>query len=435
MTAALLLLHGQLGISRNLTSLHQRFSLLQTEVDVEEYLLALYLRKVVRDGEVPSLLGSHFDISNSTVLSLHAILNEAPCQGIVAQIAEEVLIVYAYFALLGIHHLSPDVLILVGYLIGMRIELTVRTDDTITVEVVVARVVIVVIATIAIFYLAELFIAHLLRILDSHRLQELAVQALVNEIPVETTLEDWILAYQVPVFLQVTARITHGMVVLALDERHRTVRVLRILFTSTYRIVHRAEDIGTLASVSLLILNRTTLVLTLDPLVSLQEVIAHHGLVTHAPCYDRRMIEEHRHIVLVALHNLLGKHRFLGSCIIAIQETVTLLVSLGNHIDTILIAEFVPAWIIRIVAGADCVDIQALHNLDVLNHALHAQYVTSVWVNLMTVGTLDKHRLTIDKELLVLDFHLAETYLDRSHAIRIHSVLLLSTHQGNLQGI
>ena len=205
MTAALAFLHSQLGISHNLTSLHQRFSLLQTEIDVEEHLLALYLRKVVRDGEVLGLLGSYIDISDGTVLSLHAILNEAPCQGIVAQIAEEVLIVYTYFALLCIHHLSPDVLILVGYLVGMRIELTVRTDDTIAVEVVVARVVIVIIATVAIFYLAEFFIAHLLRILDGHRLQYLAVQALVNEIPVETTLKDRILANQIPVILQVTA--------------------------------------------------------------------------------------------------------------------------------------------------------------------------------------------------------------------------------------
>ena len=147
------------------------------------------------------------------------------------------------------------------------------------------------------------------------------------------------------------------------------------------------------------------------------------------------MIEVHGNIVLVALHNLLGKHRLLGSSIIAILETVALLVSLSNHIDTILIAELIPAWIIRIVAGTDSVDIQALHNLDILNHALHAQYVTSIWVNLMTVGTLDKHRLTVDKELLVLDFHLAETNLDRSHASRLHSVLLLSTHQGNLQCI
>ncbi len=44
------------------------------------------------------------------------------------------------------------------------------------------------------------------------------------------------------------------------------------------------------------------------------------------------MIEVHRHIVLVALHDLLGKHRLLGSCIIAILETVALLVSLCYNI-------------------------------------------------------------------------------------------------------
>ena len=87
------------------------------------------------------------------------------------------------------------------------------------------------------------------------------------------------------------------------------------------------------------------------------------------------------------------------------------------------------------MAGTNRIDVQLFHDSDILNHALHAQYVTSVRVHLMTVGTLDKHRLTIDKELLVLDFHLAETYLDRSHASRLHSVLLLSTHQGNLQCI
>ena len=42
--------------------------------------------------------------------------------------------------------------------------------------------------------------------------------------------------------------------------------------------------------------------------------------------------------------------------------------------DTILIAELIPAWIIRIVASTDSVDIQALHNLDILNHALQDVY-------------------------------------------------------------
>ncbi len=63
------------------------------------------------------------------------------------------------------------------------------------------------------------------------------------------------------------------------------------------------------------------------------------------------------------------------------------------------------------MAGTDGVDIQALHHLDVLNHALHAYVVTSIRVHLMTVGTLQENRLTVDQELLVLDFHLAETYL------------------------
>ncbi len=60
----------------------------------------------------------------------------------------------------------------------------------------------------------------------------LAVQALIHEVPVETTLEDRILAYQIPVFFQVTARVTHGMVVLALYERHRTIWILGILLAS-----------------------------------------------------------------------------------------------------------------------------------------------------------------------------------------------------------
>ena len=128
------------------------------------------------------------------------------------------------------------------------------------------------------------------------------------------------------------------------------------------------------------------------------------------------MIEVDRDIMLVALHNLLGKHRLLGSCIIAILETVTLLVGFCYEVDSVFVAEIIPAWVIRIVAGTNGVDVQALHDLDVLNHAFQAYYISSVWVDFMTVGTLDEYRLAIHEELLVLDFHLAETYLDRSDA-------------------
>ena len=251
----------------------------------------------------------------------------------------------------------------------MRVHLTVWADNTITVEVIVARIILVVITTVAIFYLAKLLIVHLVR-QDAHRLHDIAVQCLIYEVPVETTLEDRILADQIPVIAQVTARVTHGVVVLTLDERHRTVWILGILLGSCHRVVHRAEDICTLATASLLVLNRAGLVLALDPLVSLEEVVAHHGLVTHAPCYDGRVIEEHRHIVLVALHDLLGKLRLLGSRIVAILETMALLVSLSHNIQSVLVAEIIPARIVWIVAGTNGIDVHALHHHDVLNHAL-----------------------------------------------------------------
>ena len=368
-TASLLGNYWELGISHHLTGCEQWFSLLQTEVDVEEYLLALDLALVVRDGEVLGLLCRNIEVGDGTILSLYAILFQAPCQGIVAQVAEEVLIMYTYLARLGIHHLSPDVLVLISHLVSVRVHLTVWTDDTITVEVIVARIILVVITTVAIFYLAKLLIVHLVR-QDAHGLHDIAVQCLIYEVPVETTLEDRILADQIPVIAQVTARVTHGVVVLTLDEWHRTVWILGILLRSSYRIVHWAEDICTLATASLLILNRAGLVLLLDPLVSLEEVVAHHGLVTQAPGYDRRMVVEHRHIVLVALHDLLGKLRLLGSRIVAILETMALLVSLSHNIQSVLVAEIIPARIVWIVAGTNGIDVHALHHHDVLNHAL-----------------------------------------------------------------
>ena len=316
----------------------------------------------------------------------------------------------------------------------MRIELTVWTDDTVAVEVVVTRVILVVIATVCIFYLAKLLIAHLLWI-DAHWLHDMAMQALVNEVPVETTLKDRILAYQVPVVLQVTARVAHRVVVLTLDERLVALRVLAILLAILDTIIHRTENVCALAMSCLFILHRATRVLALDPLVGIEEVVTHHGLVAQTPSHDGWMVVEVGYIVLVALQYLLGKHRFLGCGIVLIAETVALLVSLSYHIETILIAEVIPTWIIRIVASTNGVDVQTLHNLDVLDHALHADVVACIRIHLMTVRTLDEHRLTIDQELFVLDFHLAEAHLDRSSCSRQHLCFLLRSQQRNLQGI
>ena len=82
------------------------------------------------------------------------------------------------------------------------------------------------------------------------------------------------------------------------------------------------------------------------------------------------MVVLHFYVVLVALQNLLSKLRLLGSSIVAILEAVALLVGLCCDINTIFITKVVPYWVVRIVACANGINVQALHNLDILNHAL-----------------------------------------------------------------
>ena len=103
----------------------------------------------------------------------------------------------------------------------------------------------------------------------------MAMQCLVDEVPVETALEDGILTHKRPIVAQIATRVAHGVVVLTLYKR--------LVF---HRVIHRTVNIGSITMACLLILHRTALVLTLDPLVNLHEVVAHHRLVTHAPNHD-----------------------------------------------------------------------------------------------------------------------------------------------------
>ena len=241
------------------------------------------------------------------------------------------LVVYTNLSSLEVYSLSPDVLILVCHLVGMRIELAVRSDNAIAVEVVVRRVVVVVVTTIGVLNLVVLSVCEV--VLYRHRLNRVAVQRLVNEVPDISSLELRILTYHIPIFLEATAGVTHGMVVLALYEWACELVVLRIFVATVVAIVHRAEDVGILTRASsLLELYGTALVLLLNPLVCSNEVVAVYRLVAERPYDNRRMVEVHLHIVLVALEYLLGKLRLLGLGVVAVAKAVALLVGLSGNV-------------------------------------------------------------------------------------------------------
>ena len=86
----------------------------------------------------------------------------------------------------------------------MRIQATVWCDDTITVEVIVGSRILTVVATIG------------KDGASCHR--TLVAHTLIHEVPDIATLIFRILTYQVPVFLETTHGVTHGVGIFTLDE-------------------------------------------------------------------------------------------------------------------------------------------------------------------------------------------------------------------------
>ena len=117
--------------------------------------------------------------------------------------------------------------------------------------------------------------------------------------------------------------------------------------------------------------------------------------------------------MLVTLHNLLCKEWTTRHCILIITKAMTLLISFSNDIEAILVAKVVPYRVVRIVTCAHGIDVQPLHQLDILKHSLTCNNIATVWVHLMTVDSLEENRLTIDQHLRVFDFNLAETNFER----------------------
>ena len=282
----------------------------------------------------------------------------------------------------------------------MRIGHAVGADQTVVAEVLVGSVIVVEVAAIGI---------------DGHAVFAGPADRLVNEIPDVASLIFRILADEVPVFLESALRVTHGVGIFALDQRLGVFGVLGIFLAVLVGVVHRAEYVGLAVDVGLFVLNRARGVLGLYPVVGGLEVGSVAGLVAERPYDDARMVVEVLHVALVAFHVCFCVCRVLGECLVAVAHTVRFDVGFCGHVDTVFVAQVIPHFIVGIVACAHCVDVELLHHLDVLKHAVARHYVSAVGVKFVAVGTLDEHRLAVDKKLCVLDFDAAETYLDGNH--------------------
>ena len=206
-----ILLHGQLGEGHTLAFFHEGFGLLQ-EVAGQEQHLGLFVNAVECEWNLEGLrlLRSDVKVAHDTILLNLAIHLQRPYHLVVAQVAEEVLVIDFHGLRLGelALGLCPDVLVLIGHLEGVRVQLAVGTDDAVAVEVVVRGVVAVVVAAVGIVDLVQVGI---LLVADAVQLGQrgrehlgigLAVQGLVDEVPDVAALILRVLAHELPVLLQ-----------------------------------------------------------------------------------------------------------------------------------------------------------------------------------------------------------------------------------------
>ena len=389
--------HGQLLVGHRLSGHHEGFRLLEAELHVEHQFgtLSGILRRIVVQFVFAALLWTYLQVVYHTLFHLLAVFQEFPKELVVVDVAEEMLIEHAHFAGHEIYGFHPHILIVVAHFVELRIGHTVRAHQSVAVEVVVACVVVVVVAAVG----------------DDFRALGIAsVQALVHEVPDKAALVFGCGAHGFPVFFEATARVAHGMAVLTLYEGFGGSGVGTIFGTIFLRGIHGAIDVGVVAQAGALILHGAALVLPFYPSVGLGEVGSVDGFIAHRPCDDAGMVEVYRYVVLVALHDLFGKLRFLGLRSVIIAESVALLVGLGAQVDAVFVAQVVPHGVVGIVAGSHGVDVEPLHNLQILYHPLPAHHIASVGIHLMPVGTLYIDGLTVHEQLSVAYLHAAESH-------------------------
>ena len=116
-----------------------------------------------------------------------------------------------------------------------------------------------------------------------------------------------------------------------------------------------------------------------------------------------------------------------GQRVGSVHHAVTLDIGFGYQINAVFIAQIIPARIIGIVAGADCVDVHLLHYLNILDHTLQRYHISAVGIHLVTVGTLYEYGLSVYQQLAVTDLNLTESHLLRNN-LQYFSIGLLKSH-------
>ena len=271
-----------------------------------------------------------------------------------------------------------------------------------------------------------------------HMVGSRSIDALVNPVPDKAASHTGMTVYLLPIFLEITQRITHTMGIFAGKHRtiivlsHRNIQqmlpsgILRSLLVRTFgntRIqilclhtgIETAHDIHTgwvglikillaqalrrlIRRLSTFIMHQSRWVEGMKPACHSCMIGTETALVAQAPEDDARM-------VLVSFchsHGSVQKGGIpVGSRGERSTESVGLAICLVHHIDAGTIAQFIPAGNIRIMTGSDGIHVRLLHQPDIALHHLLGHHSCQLRIMLVPVHATQFDRFSVHHQLSV----------------------------------
>ena len=167
-------------------------------------------------------------------------------------------------------------------------------------------------------------------------------ERLVYPVPHATALCHRIIFEHIPILLQATYAVAHGVHVFAKNERTVNIFLCQIGFDFIDTAVHPAINIGVIILLGTFVLNGTILFYRFQPVIGTFEVNSVSGFVTQRPNDDGRMVLRTLVHTVCTIHVCCQPSAVLGKRSRTVAHTVRLDVGLVDHIKSVAIAKLIP---------------------------------------------------------------------------------------------